>query len=84
MLPNVFNRLRTATHPTQHRISLPGLLQWPGISERAIIISSKLTSLRRYLHDEALKNDPVQQRGIFEELKIEAAMIAIVSSVHAA
>lgn len=41
--------------------------------------SKKLTfHIRRYLNDEDLKNDSVQYRHIYEELKIEAAMIAIV------
>ena len=38
-----------------------------------------LTAANRYKYDETLKNDPVEYHRIYEELKVEAALVFIVS-----
>ena len=38
-----------------------------------------LIAASRYKHDETLKNDPAEYHRIYEELKVEAALVSIVS-----
>ena len=41
-----------------------------------------LEAANRYKYEETLKNDPVEYQRIYEELKVEAALVVIVSAPH--
>ena len=43
--------------------------------------SHVLEAANRYKYDETLKNDPVQYQKIYEELKVEAALVVVVSAL---
>ena len=38
-----------------------------------------LDAANRFKYDETLKNDPVEYQGVYEELKVEAALVVVVS-----
>ena len=41
-----------------------------------------LDAANRYKYDEALKNDPIEYQRIYEELRVEAALIVIVGAPY--
>ena len=51
----------------------------PGLNNSQNFPRRVLETCRLYKYDEELRNDPVESQRIYEELKIEAALIMVVS-----
>jgi len=39
-----------------------------------------LEACRRYKYDEGLRNDPIEYQKIYQELKVEAALVIVIST----